>query len=169
MRAALVSLLFLTLSTICSQIPSEPSFSRNGKWILETGFGSLGVAGNSTGVALLFPEGGGSLTLFSFEGGKFISENFALLGTLSHLDSGFGQTTLGLGGKYYAGGNIPIKFGAGAVISSGFGSSATSFLGNFSVGYAARLADNILLEPRGGVLFSDSAVFTLGASFALII
>lgn len=158
------------LSISILQAQDNEAFSKNGRWTIETGAGFLGLVGNNTGGSYLFSEGSTIGTL-SFEGGKFISEDFAILAKLSRFTSGdsFNVTTIGLSGKYYAGGIIPIKVGAGTNIASGFGGSDAEFIGNASVGYAAKLAHNIFLEPNLGVLISGDIVFAAGVTFALML
>lgn len=170
MNKIFLSLLFIIFSLSISQAQDSQEFSKNGRWAIESGAGFLGLIGNNTGSTFLFSEGVTIGTL-SFEGGKFISENFVVLAKLSYFTSGdsFDVTTIGLGGKYYAGGIIPIKFGGGANIVSGFGGSESEFIGNVSVGYAAKLAPNIFMEPNIGALFSGDVVAAAAVTFALIL
>jgi len=163
-----IAILTFTITSLSAQ--NDEGFSRQGKWLIETGLGSIGSFGGTTGASFLFPEEGGSLSSISFEGGKFITEDLAWTARISHLSSGgdFGLSTVGGGLKYYLNGNIPIKVGGAAGISSGFGNTTTDFIGNASIGYAANLADNILLEPNAGILYANGAAFTLGLTFALV-
>lgn len=143
----------------------DKAFARKGKWLIETGLSTIGPFGSASGAILLLPEDGGSLGSFAFEGGKFITEDLAWIASFSRFE-GFGDaTTFELGAKYYINGTIPTKISAGV---GSFGNGG-EFLSSFSIGYAARLADNILLEPNTGVIYAGGAVFTFGLTFALVI
>lgn len=166
--------LILSLS-LSAQEKEEAAFVRKGRVLVEVGsdiFGGFG-GGGGTGSSILFGGGGGSnaITNFSFDGGYFISENFAIkarFGILAN-SNGFGTSTSFLaGGKYYINGKVPVELGLGFLtLGNGFGSA---FSGNAKVGYAIPLAKNINFEPSLGVLIVDDAAigqFSLGFSLFL--
>ena len=162
---AVAMLLFLSTS-VFSQ---EDTFIRKGKTMIETGFSTLGIFGGGTGGSLITQEGE-TLGSFAIDAGHFVKEDFALTVNLSYFNtSGISFTSFAVGGKYYAGGNIPIKANAGLVTTSaGFGSSS-EFLGRVSAGYAIELAQNINLEPSVGLLISDGSAVVIGLSFAMFL
>jgi len=171
MKTSTLFIFCLLLIQNISYAQEESNFTKDGKWLIEVGGGSFNPLGGATFVSFLFPEEGGSISSYGIEGGKFISEDFAITGRFGFLSTGGGVnfTTITGGGKYYINGVIPVKVGAGAAITSFLGSSSTSFLGNASIGYAVKLADNILLEPNVGFLYADGSAFTLGLTFALVL
>lgn len=171
MKTSTLFIFCLLLIQNISYAQEESNFTKDGKWLIEVGGGSFNPLGGATFASFLFPEGGGSTSSYGIEGGKFISEDFAIIGRFGFLSTGGGVnfTTITGGGKYYINGVIPVKVGAGAAITGILGSSSTSFLGNASIGYAVKLADNILLEPNVGFLYADGSAFTLGLTFALVL
>lgn len=168
-RITTVLVVFLfSVNYSISQSSEEPTFSRNGRFLIETGYNIVGGINNSTGANLQINFDGGSVSALGADVGKFLSENFALkfkLGLLS--GTGLSITTVTGGAKYYAGGKIPIELTAG-IIDTGLDNP--KFNGNFKFGYAARLADNITLEPSLGLtIIYDESAFVMGISFAMFL
>jgi len=75
------------------------------------------------------------------------------------------NSPIGIGGKYYIGGTVPVEIGGGVLSGGGF----SDFLGSLSVGYAANIAPNIALEPTIGILVSDGSVLEFGLTFAMFL
>lgn len=169
MRSSIITVACLLLISITS-FSQEDGFTRKGKTMIETGFTTLGIFGGGTGGTLLIPEDGDTFGSFAIEGGHFVKEDLALTVNLSYFNTaGLSFTSFAVGGKYYAGGKIPIKANAGLVTNSAsFGSSST-FLGRISVGYAIELAQNINLEPSVGLLISDGSAVIIGLNFAMFL
>ena len=162
--------LFLTLiCAMCSFGLSAQSdsngFSKKGRVLIETGYNLVAGFSGGTGISLLVDDDGESITSLGFDGGYFISENFALKFKLGLLSSFGALTNFSVGGKYYIGGKVPVEFGAGLL--SGGGNS--DFLGNISIGYAINLADNITFEPNIGALISNGSLIEFGLSFSMFL
>lgn len=166
-------MLFVVLCMCSNYVQAQDSdeelTGRKGQWTIELGNGFFGnFGGTSSGGSILFGDGS-TLTSLGFNGGKFVSDQFAVkfnLGLLS-IGNGFGggdlYTLMG-GGKYYIGGIAPIDLSAGVITGSG----DSQFIGKATIGYAIGLADNINFEPSIGALFSDeSADGLVQLSFAL--
>ncbi|MDF1694366.1 MAG: hypothetical protein P1U56_00950 [Saprospiraceae bacterium] len=147
---------------------SEEGFSRKGRFLVETGYNIVGGISNSSGANIQWDFDGGSITALGADVGKMLSENFAIkfrLGLLSA--NGFSITNVTAGVKYYAGGVVPIELTAG-MLDGGPGSS--TFTANLKLGYAARLADNITLEPTIGMLIlEEEGALNFGISFGLFL
>lgn len=127
--------------------------SRKGKTIVETGYSIFaGIIGGGTSGANFYTNDGESQLAIAFDGGYFISEDFALKGKVT-LISGEGSTFgfIGVGPKYYIGGSFPIEFNIGSTFGDDF--FADDFIGSASFGYAITLANNIYLEPAVGYSF----------------
>ena len=167
MATILVVLLF-SASYAVSQSSDENTFSRNGRFLVETGYNIVGGINASSGANVQINFDGGSVTALGADVGKFLSENLALkfkLGILS--GTGLSVTSVTGGMKYYAGGVVPIELTAG-IIDTGLDNP--KFNGNFKFGYAARLADNITLEPSLGLtIIYDESAFVMGLSFAMFL
>ncbi len=153
----LLPLLFSSVFLSAQDSSSQP-VDRTGKWIIEVGNGILtNIGGSPTGASVIFADGG-TISNVAFNGGRFVSDNFAYklnLGLFS-FSSGFGGNSVinvMAGGKYYFGGIAPLDITAGVITGSG----DTAFSGKATIGYAIALADNINLEPAAGVLFADDA------------
>jgi len=158
-------LLFCCWMTTTIYAQNEAGFSKKGRVLVESGYNLFaGFAGGSG--ATIFVSDGETITSLGFDGGYFISENFALkirFGLLSA--TGSTLTNFSGGGKYYIAGRIPVELGAGLITGGG----ASDFLGNVSVGYGIGLAPNINLEPSVGLLFSEASLFKIGVNFAMFL
>jgi len=162
-----ILLLFAFFSTNSIQA-QEDEFSRNGRWLVETGYNIIsGLTGGGTGANILVDSDGDSVTSFGAEVGKFTSENFALKIRFGLISSGgFSITNFGAGAKYYAGGNVPIDFGIGLLDGGG----SSQIQGNLGVGYAINLASNITLEPSiGGLINEDDFLLNFKIGFAMFL
>ena len=142
-------------------------FDRKGKILVETGynlFGGLPIGGG-TGFTLI-TDSGESISSLGFNGGYFISQNFALKFGYSNLSGGGSSISSYLiGGKLYAG-KVPIDLTLGTFTDGNNG----SFVGNLSVGYAIELASNIMLEPSLGVFGTDNdGLFSFKVNFAMFL
>lgn len=156
----------LTVCTLTVLSAQDSDFSRQGKVLVETGYNLVSGLGNGTGISV-FTGQGSTLTSIGIDMGYFISEDFALKGKLGLLSgNGATLTNISAGGKYYIAGVAPLSFDLGVLTGGG----DSVFLGGASVGYAAKLAPNVYLEPSGGLLYSDSSVLgTIKLTFALIL
>ena len=142
----------------------ESSFERNGRWTIETGTSFFTGISSGTGGSILFDDGT-TITTLGLDIGKFVSENFVVKLKLGLIDADGSITNISGGVKYYLGGMAPLEVNAGFI--SGFGS--TEFIGDVHIGYAIVLADNIYLEPKGGIIYSDdSTAGSIKFSFAMI-
>ena len=162
----LLTLLLFVGTYSIAQSSDDEGFTRKGRFLVETGYNIVGGLSNSTGANIQIDFDGGSVTALGLDMGKFLSEDFALKFRLGLLSSnGFSITNVTGGFKYYAGGKVPIELTAGLIDGGG-----SVFTGNFKVGYAANLADNITLEPSIGVIFiEDESALNLGFSFSLFL
>ena len=144
------------------------TFNRKGRILIETGynlFGGLPIGG-ATGLSSI-SEGEDTFSGLGFNGGYFISQNFALKLNYSNLgDGGTSITSLAIGAKYYIIGQVPIDVSLGRF---GTGGNNTSF-GTFTVGYGIGLADNINLEPSIGFFGNeDDAITTFNVNFSMFL
>ena len=159
----LYSLAFLLSLSSYSQ--EEPVFQKKGKILVETGYGLLG--GYSSGTGLNFLADSETLTSIGANIGAFVTENLALklnLGILS--GDGPSITNITGGAKYYLGGRVPIELKAGFI---DFGEESSE-IASLTVGYAAKLADNIYLEPIAGLsATNDTGSIVFSVNFALIL
>ena len=159
-------LLCLSLNFGLQAQDDSDNFNRKGKILVETGYNLIAGFSSGTGLSLLVDDDGETFTSLGFDGGYFVSENFALKMKLSLLSSFGSLTNFSVGGKYYAGGRVPIELGAGFLSSGG----NSEFLANLSVGYAINLADNIALEPNiGGFTSGDGALLEFGLTFSMFL
>lgn len=159
-----IGMFAISMSSLNAQ---DGEFERKGRILVETGVGlTNSIIGGSTGVSLLVQEGE-TITNFSFEGGYFTTENFAVKGQVGFLAvSGFTLVNLSAGGKYYIMGKIPVELNLGLVTGEGL----SEFVGGFGIGYGIRLADNINLEPSiKGLIVSESFAIRIGATFAMFL
>lgn len=145
----------------------DMTFVRKGKILVETGFNILNPVGSSNTGANLLLFGGNVSTNLGFEGGYFITQNFAIKGRLNLLSIPYNSPiiNLGLGGKYYIGGKVPIELMGEVSIFE----EAIQFIGATKLGYGIKLAENINLEPSIGVYFAGPFAFSLGANFSLFL
>lgn len=144
----------------------ENPFMRKNRVLVETGYNLVAGFSSGTGLSILVDEDSDSVTSLGFDGGYFLSENFALKFRLGLLSSNGSLTNFGVGGKYYIGGKVPIQLVAGALSGSG----DSEFMGNFTIGYAIGLADNVALEPNLGFIVTDNgALFEFGFTFAMFL
>ena len=157
----------LTAATLFTIHAQDDEFKRDGKFLVETGYNIVGGFSSGSGMSLLLDFDGDALTTIGFDGGKFISENFAIKTNISILNGGgLSLTTIAAGGKYYAGGNVPIQLLAGITTASG----ESFFNGKFSVGYGIRLADNINFEPSATFLIlQDSGAVGMDMTFSMFL
>lgn len=164
MKTLFFSLLMMSFLSVNAQ-SDEPINIRKGKTIVETGYSLYaGIIGNGiSGGTFLINDGDTQLSL-AFDGGYFISEDFALKGKVSFITSdGNTLTFLGVGPKYYLGGVAPFELNVGKVFGDDFFSD--DFIGFASLGYAITLADNIYLEPAIGYSFPFES---LGDGFTVV-
>lgn len=149
----------------------QETFNRKGRVLIETGYNLIGgiPIGGGTGLTSIGDKGE-SLSGFGFNGGYFLSQNFAIkLGYTNLEDRDDRISSLALGAKYYIVGKVPIEFSLGA-LTTGNGDSESIEYSTISVGYGIRLADNINLEPTLGIFAGDedgSGTFTLNFSMFL--
>jgi len=158
--------LFICLFLSSSMAQDDNGFVRKSRVLVETGYNLVAGFSSGSGLSVLIDSDGETITSLGFDGGYFLSENFALKFRLGLLSSNGSLTNFGVGGKYYAGGKVPIELVAGAIS----GGSDSEFLSNLSIGYAINLADNVALEPNIGLLTTgDGAVFEFGFTFAMFL
>lgn len=154
-------LLFLG-STLSAQ---SNEFGRKGSILVETGYFLIPGLTSGTGAFILIDEGT-TLTNLAFDGGYFISNDFALKFGFGLISAGESITSFAAGGKYYIGGVAPLEL-TGGLLSAG---GDSQFIGNASIGYGIQLAPNINLEPSiGGVFGEDSFNTKIGLRFALFL
>lgn len=138
------------------EINVNETFDRKGKILVETGYNLIGglPIGGGTGFTTL-TDGDNTINGFGFNGGYFVSQNFALKFSYSTFGTdGSSISSYGVGTKYYIAGKVPIDFGLG-IFSAGSGNnSGSDAYGSLTVGYGLSLANNINLEPALG-LFAD--------------
>lgn len=160
-------IVLLSIGIYCGTSAQESSevFNRKGRLLVETGYNLIAGFSSGSGLTFLIDDDGNTITSLGFDGGYFISENFALKAKLSLLASNGSLTNFSVGGKYYIGGKVPLELGAG-VLSGG---NNSQFLGNVSIGYAISIANNIALEPNLGALVGDGAVLEFGLTFAMFL
>lgn len=159
----ILSLLCACTFQLSSQDDTE--FSRKGRMLIETGYSLF--AGFSGGTGLTVFSNDGSITSLGFDGGYMLSHNFALKFKLGLLNvSGGNLTNIGVGGKYYFGGKVPLDIGLSTLSSGG----NSSFLGNITLGYAIPVAENINLEPSiGALLGEDDGFLRFGLNFSMFL
>ncbi len=168
-------LVFVLASLFCisfcqAQDTSDDTFNRKGRILLEHGYGLISGFSQGSGLSILVDDDGESITSIGFDGGYFLSQDFALTFNLSVLSVEGGSINgYGAGGKYYAGGKVPISFG-GQLFSIG---GDSSFVTNLGVGYAFNLADNITLEPNISALVEfrngSGLILDIGAKFSMFL
>lgn len=165
------NLLFIVmlLTAFCNESFTQASstdFTRKGKFIVEAGYNLIGGITSGTGISLLSDEGT-TLYAVGFDMGTFLTEKLALKGNLSILGiEGDNILSLGIGPKYYIANKIPIDATIGFLNVSD--SNTIKF--GAGVGYAIKLADNILLEPNVNInIFEDSELFGFKASFVMLL
>ncbi len=167
--------ILLALIVICSSIYAQRTeetteYSNAGKILIETGYNSIFAFGinSGSGVTTIFDEGESATTL-GLTLGKMLSNDLAILGSVSFLKSGsFDVSGVGLGVKYYAGSVVPLKFMVSYLnLGNPFGGSDSDgvILGNLGGGYAIPLAENIYLEPSVGIVANLEEISEDGATF----
>ena len=150
---------------------NQETFNRKGRVLIETGYNLIGgiPIGGGTGLTSIGDKDE-SFSGFGFNGGYFLSQNFAIKLSCTNLgDRDDRISSLALGAKYYIVGKVPIEFSLGA-LTTGNGDSESIEYSTISVGYGIRLADNINLEPSLGIFAGDedgSGTFTLNFSMFL--
>ena len=160
-----IALLIVLLGTAATAQEDSTAFVRKDRILVQTGYNLVAGFSKGTGISNLIAEDENLLGI-GINAGYFFTENFALTVSLSgFVGEGPNIQNIGLGGKWYASGVIPIEFGLGST-TRGTSSQLTA---NFNLGYALRLADNVMLEPNAGVLFTDDAQYELGIKFALFL
>ena len=167
MKKSLFSLVLFTLFLSTSQAQDDSGFIRKGRILIETGysFSFAGIGGN-TGLTFASSDGSDIITI-GFDGGYFLSEDFALKLKIDRIDiEGTGNTGIGIGGKYYAGGIVPID-----VNLTRFSTQGESFLIiGATGGYAIPLAPNINLEPLAGIAINEGeTAFQFALKFAMFL
>lgn len=146
-------------------------FVRKGRVLVESGYNLIGglPIGAGTGI-ISISDGDNSVTGIGFNGGYFISQNFALKLSLTNLgDSDVSLSSFGIGAKYLVAGKVPIDFIIGSVTVDGGNNGDITFT-TLSIGYGIRLADNINLEPSIGVYGTDddnTGLFSMNFSMFL--
>ena len=164
----LLTLVFLLGNFSFAQNSDEEGFVRKGKVLVETGYNIVGVYSSSSGANLIMDFDGGTISAIGADMGIMLTNSMALkfkLGLLS--GDGLSLTTISAGGKWYAGGVVPIELTAG-ILDNGPGSSF--FTANLRLGYAARLAENITLEPTIGMqILEEEGVLNFGINFGLFL
>ena len=152
-----------------AQSSDDEGFVRKGRFLIETGYNIVGVYSSSTGTNLIMDFDGGTVSALGGDVGIMLTNSFALKFKLGLLTGGndLNLTTLSAGAKLYAGGVVPIELTAGILDR---GPASSHFTANLRVGYAARLAPNITLEPTVGMqILSDEAVLNFGINFGLFL
>ncbi len=144
------------------------TFLRKGRILIETGYNLVGglPIGGGSGLTTI-SDGENSFSGIGFNGGYFVSQNFALKLNYSNLgDGGNSISSFGIGAKYYIAGKVPIDFSLGTF--SGGGDSEG--YGTLAIGYGVKLAENINLEPSLGFFGnSDDAITTFSLNFAMFL
>ncbi len=160
-------IIFLSLGIYCGMTAQESSeiFNRKGRLLVETGYNLIAGFSSGSGLTVILDDDANTITSLGFDGGYFVSQNFALKAKLSLLASGGSLSNFSIGGKYYIGGSVPLELGAGLLS----GGNTSQFLGNVSIGYAINIADNIALEPNLGALISDGSLLEFGLTFAMFL
>lgn len=153
-KSIILSLFLFSTISLFSQRETytEDLFTRKGRVLVETGYNLIGGIGAGGTGFTSYSQNDETITSIGAEGGYFITEDLALKIAISAItanDNTLSSTAIGL--KYYIIGKIPVDLTYGR-LSNGDDSAG---LGNFSVGYAVGLADNITLEPSIGLLFGD--------------
>ena len=164
----LLALVLMIGNYSIAQSSDDEGFVRKGKFLVETGYNIVGVYSSSSGANLILDFDGGTISAIGGDVGIMLTNSLALkfkLGLLS--GDGLSLTSISAGGKWYAGGVVPIELTAG-ILDNGPG--ASFFTANFRLGYAARLAENITLEPTLGMqILDDEAVLNFGINFGLFL
>jgi hypothetical protein len=156
---------FLFMANTLAQ--TNDVFQKKGKILIETGYNAIGGFGTGSGLSY-FTDENSNLTSIGLELGKFISENFAIKfkGGILNLGQSGNLSTFAVGGKYYIGREWPVELGVG-VLNSG---DEFTLRGDFSFGYAAKLAPNIYLEPAVSFLVADGGVlYGFRVNFAMML
>lgn len=156
---------FLTNLLIAQASDSTTQFQRKGHYFLESGYNIIGGIGAGSGFSILNIDGG-TVTSIGIEAGKFLSKDFAIKGKASML--GAGDATLysvGIGAKYYIGGKLPFEL-VPAIINGDY----LDFVFTSSLGYASKLAPNILFEPSVTMMgLPDDVLFGFKGTFIMIL
>lgn len=160
----LAILIFSLVLSLSLSAQSDADFVRKGRILVETGYNIVAGFEGGTGSSILFQDES-TITSLGFNGGYFISEDFALKFGLGIISFGGSLTNFSVGGKYYIAGKAPVEVGAGFITGGG----DSQFLGSISIGYGIPLAKNINLEPKIGVLVGDGAIGQFGINFALFL
>ncbi len=168
-RIIILSIFVFSNLTLCLAQEKDSVFVRKGRVLIETGYSYSflsGIVNGGSGLSILFDDGN-SLTSIGFDGGYFVSEDFAIKAKFAILDGGFSSLkNIGLGFKHYLFGNAPIEIGASRL--SGYGDA--QYMGNISIGGSFRLAENINLEPTIGlVLQDDDSYMRFAFNFAMFL
>lgn len=159
-----IAFYFLCFNQIALSQEDQP-FVRKGKFLVESGYNIVSGLTTGTGISILSDEGF-SISSIGFDGGYFTSENLALKFRLGILSAdGENLVNFGLGAKYYIAGKVPIEVGLGSLSANG----ESTLLGNISIGYGLRLADNINLEPSIGLLAEEVGLFQASVKFAMFL
>lgn len=166
-----LSLTFCFVTQAQSQTEDANTFTKNGKWLVETSYNSFSLTGNGgTGSNAFVDFDGNNFSSFGAEIGKFVIENLAVKFKFSTSNVGdITLTSYGTGLKYYIAGKVPVDFGLGVLTGVG-GPGESTFLGNVRTGYAFYLADNITFEPTCGLIVTNEEAllsFSLGFSMFL--
>ncbi len=159
-------ILLLSSSNLLAQ-SDDNGFVRDGRILVETGYNLVAGLSTSTGLTLFANSNTGeTVTTLGFNGGYFLTENFALKLNLGIITSDISLTSIRVGGKYYFKGVVPVETTIG-ILSSGDDFAA---LMDVNAGYALSIADNIALEPAiGAIFFEGGPVFKLAITFAMFL
>jgi len=145
---------FATLFSISLIGQNDEAFTRNGKWVIETGTSLITGFFPASGGSILFDEGS-TVTQIGIDIGKFVSDDVVVKVKAGIVDiEGSSLKSFSGGLKYYLGGKAPLEVNLGLL--SGFGSS--EFISEALIGYAATLADNVYFEPKGGIIYANEDV-----------
>ncbi len=100
--------------------------------------------------------------------GIFLSERFALklaIGLLTFENSNFLNFSAGC--KYYIINKIPVELGVGVLNTGG---DETNPYAKLNIGYAGKLADNILIELSPGLMIvPDGGILEIKIGFSLLL
>ena len=176
MKKSLVILLIAFTATLVSAQSDSQSnnnseqetFNRKGRVLIETGYNLIGgiPIGGGTGLTNISDEDD-SFSGLGFNGGYFLSQNFALKLSYTNLgDRGNSISSLAIGAKYYIAGKVPVEFNLGALTAD----SESVGYSTLSVGYGFSLAENINLEPALGVFAGeDDGIGTFTLNFSMFL
>lgn len=164
MKHLLLFACLLFSCTLFSQSSSDIP-ARKGNVAIETGASLFGgIIGGGSGAGILAGLEGDVIVNIQFDGGFFLSDRFALKANVGVIASD--ESTLaiiGTGAKYYIADKIPVQILGNLITGEG-----TTFSGFGAIGYAARLAPNINLEPSLGLrVFGGAGILDLSAKFVM--